>query len=499
MAHLRDDRGRVQLVSSQDRIVASFGAEVGDVEREVQQVFDVKQDFGARLTGLTDDTLRVQEALDACVLAGGGIVYFPPGICLCNTRQSTFEILRILGSNVQLRGAGPASVIKTTNAPGGGYGVLIGINYANTQLIVSQTVYTMSGSPAKGAMSVTLATAAQAGNFAADDYILVRTGQTIDPGTGQPDSEINQVVSADAGTGIIVLRYPLCKPYAQEYYVSGVAGRTTTSVTANLAPFGISKITSLLVENIGIRDLKLVSTGAGNWGLDGGGIVGFDVENVIWEGNNAGICEAGLRKFARIRNNRARAYGAAGGLIYHLNTGWGDSDVLFDGNFASVEDGLSQLHIHEGASRTRAVNNWLISKQGTGGNDIISIRGRAYDADVSHNYIIGSDVSVPIKVDSFCDGGGIIDGNHIYNFNNNDLINIDSAVAAKWIVGQNYYNAGGAVGTVVGSPTIYSGTGTPEGVVAAPIGSLFMRRDGGAGTSIYVKQSGVGNTGWVGK
>jgi hypothetical protein len=102
-------------------------------------------------------------------------------------------------------------------------------------------------------------------------------------------------------------------------------------------------------------------------------------------------------------------------------------------------------------------------------------------------------------VDSFCDGGGIIDGNHIYNFNNNDLINIDSAVAAKWIVGQNYYNAGGAVGTVVGSPTIYSGTGTPEGVVAAPIGSLFMRRDGGAGTSIYVKQSGVGNTGWVGK
>lgn len=47
--------------------------------------------------------------------------------------------------------------------------------------------------------------------------------------------------------------------------------------------------------------------------------------------------------------------------------------------------------------------------------------------------------------------------------------------------------------------SIYSGTGTPESVVTAPVGSLFLRRDGGAGTTLYVKQSGTGNTGWVGK
>ena len=46
---------------------------------------------------------------------------------------------------------------------------------------------------------------------------------------------------------------------------------------------------------------------------------------------------------------------------------------------------------------------------------------------------------------------------------------------------------------------IRSGTGTPEGVVTAPIGSMFLRRDGGAGTTMYVKESGTGNTGWVGK
>ena len=44
-----------------------------------------------------------------------------------------------------------------------------------------------------------------------------------------------------------------------------------------------------------------------------------------------------------------------------------------------------------------------------------------------------------------------------------------------------------------------TGTGTPEGVVTAPVGSLFTRTDGGASTTLYVKQSGTGNTGWVAK
>jgi hypothetical protein len=42
-------------------------------------------------------------------------------------------------------------------------------------------------------------------------------------------------------------------------------------------------------------------------------------------------------------------------------------------------------------------------------------------------------------------------------------------------------------------------TGTPESVVAAPVGTRFRRTDGGTGTTLYVKESGTGNTGWVGK
>jgi hypothetical protein len=46
---------------------------------------------------------------------------------------------------------------------------------------------------------------------------------------------------------------------------------------------------------------------------------------------------------------------------------------------------------------------------------------------------------------------------------------------------------------------VRAGQGSPENNVAARVGSLYLREDGGAGTTLYVKQSGSGTTGWVGK
>jgi hypothetical protein len=46
---------------------------------------------------------------------------------------------------------------------------------------------------------------------------------------------------------------------------------------------------------------------------------------------------------------------------------------------------------------------------------------------------------------------------------------------------------------------VLSGTGSPENVITAPIGTLYRRLDGGAGTCLYVKESGVSNTGWIAK
>lgn len=46
---------------------------------------------------------------------------------------------------------------------------------------------------------------------------------------------------------------------------------------------------------------------------------------------------------------------------------------------------------------------------------------------------------------------------------------------------------------------IYSGTGTPEGILTAAVGSLYTRTDGGTNTTLYIKETGIGNTGWIAK
>jgi hypothetical protein len=45
-----------------------------------------------------------------------------------------------------------------------------------------------------------------------------------------------------------------------------------------------------------------------------------------------------------------------------------------------------------------------------------------------------------------------------------------------------------------------AGNGSPEGVVVGSPGDLYSDTSGGAGTTLYVKESGVAtNTGWIGK
>jgi hypothetical protein len=53
------------------------------------------------------------------------------------------------------------------------------------------------------------------------------------------------------------------------------------------------------------------------------------------------------------------------------------------------------------------------------------------------------------------------------------------------------------VGPTTSDPSLRSGSGTPEGSITAPVGSVYLRTDGASTTSIYFKEAGVGNTGWV--
>ena len=88
----------------------------------------------------------------------------------------------------------------------------------------------------------------------------------------------------------------------------------------------------------------------------------------------------------------------------------------------------------------------------------------------------------------------IIDGNNAINCE----IRVDGAAMFK---GDITIDKGTNPALVLGAsgPKVMSGAGSPEGVVTAVVGSLYTRTDGGAGTTLYVKETGTGNTGWVAK
>lgn len=59
------------------------------------------------------------------------------------------------------------------------------------------------------------------------------------------------------------------------------------------------------------------------------------------------------------------------------------------------------------------------------------------------------------------------------------------------VIGDQYLRLGSSSG-----PRVLSGSGTPEAAITAPVGSLYLRTNGGASTSLYIKETGSGNTGW---
>lgn len=79
---------------------------------------------------------------------------------------------------------------------------------------------------------------------------------------------------------------------------------------------------------------------------------------------------------------------------------------------------------------------------------------------------------------------------HFYSTNFNVLGSTGAITSSASITAPIHYS---------GAVSWRSGAGTPEGVVAAPVGSLFTRTDGGTSTTLYVKESGASNTGWVAK
>jgi len=81
----------------------------------------------------------------------------------------------------------------------------------------------------------------------------------------------------------------------------------------------------------------------------------------------------------------------------------------------------------------------------------------------------------------------------IFNTTGNLLLktNVDNNVDTLQVSG------GAAISGALVSFNIRRGTGSPEGVVNATLGTIYQRTDGGTSTSVYIKETNTGTTGWT--
>lgn len=403
-------------------------------------------DYGAKGDGSTDDTAAIQAAIDACAAAGGGIVYFPPGTYLLSSVTTIDSIswhLFVNSDNISFVGAGHASLLKTTQNAlilhlAGSTKMVGKVNYSRTaNRYIDATVYAVA-SISRGATSFTCMTAADAANFSAGDYVFIRTGQVLPGRTGQPDSEINQVVSADADTGVVTLRWPTVKSYAQEYFISGTTGETSTAQTANAATFGVANITDRTIQNIEFHNLAFDSTSTTQAQLGGSQIVGLRMHDCKITGNTWLINWGGSYRDAWYCNNRMHIRGT-GDDVYWIAVDFGGSDVLIEGNLLTSER-VGYIHLHEGCGRVKVLNNQILNTPSNSDENAISVRARAYDIQIKGNTIVNAGTGSAIYCDTAESGGGlgeesggVIEGNTIVGGN------FTNAITANryWQIGHN--------------------------------------------------------------
>ena len=70
-----------------------------------------------------------------------------------------------------------------------------------------------------------------------------------------------------------------------------------------------------------------------------------------------------------------------------------------------------------------------------------------------------------------------------------------SATPVAWIGSDTFYSRVG----IDNGPRDFVCNGTPESMITAPVGSAAYRLDGSTSTTLYIKTSGTGNTGWTAK
>lgn len=515
------------------------------------------RDYGAVGDGATDDRVAIQAAINACQASTNkGQVYFPRGTYKCSQNGSLgYSFLLNAAVNMQLVGAGPGSVIKMSGNAGTAAWDLFQLT-GNCSAIRFMDL-TLDGSGVTNPTTTDNLIRVGTGAGIMTNISLVRCKLT---GMVAGSGDAIQIAGA-AGNTIQRFWIAECLiDGAGRYGVHVQQGCSFGWITQNfitncLRDIVVDASSDVAISSLNITSNEIVHTGTDKLAMQiNGPATGLvSIATVSQNMVSGGFVEMSQTIQATVVGNIQSS-----GTFASTNAAWRMfglvTDLTFCGNVLDRSAGSSagpvlSLESSGGQAPTRvgANSNILLTSVASSGfifaSDITgcsiskNLCRNLNTAGVSTVYGIEIDATASVVDDNLIAGNQLtaaagsyaagvllkINGSTINNVavNGNFVDQADyglekSGAEASYI-GKLMFagnNADGAVGDInlTNGATLYpiigwnggsfganlfTGHGSPEGVITAHPGSMYLNRDGGNSTTIYQKETGSLNTGWT--
>jgi hypothetical protein len=428
--------------------------------------FDVR-DYGATGNGTTDDTAAFNNAVSAT--GGKGVLYMPPG-------QYRISSTITVPMNVQVIGAGSQAteILHTGNNP----------LFVNTQFqseAMRQRAFRrfkITGNAGTSARGIVIS---ESWGAAFDDLFIMN----YSGGIGIHVLNQNNGAGWTEGTRFFGVHIRGC---AKQVYLQRTTGHESFSDTrfyhTTLVCTGANQIGLEIGNNIVLYDSTLDL----KIHLEGNNTTAIKVgTNVVMRGNtyNVGIESPGSgtgMKILQIPNGSELT--GTGAIMMPLG-GVATWDIADNANvqFTPRHDDMLPNQTGNKASWRGTANTGTYLYRD-------SFRGERHNRYANSGYVYGNNIQSTYTAIYEAPGNAFEVLKVPYNGY--------PWTTATPIVGFEASGARVRLGAKT-APGIFTGSGSPEGVVSAPIGSLYTNTAGGASTTLYVKTSGTGATGWTAK
>lgn len=508
----------------------------------VGAMFDVS-DYGATGDGTTDDTAAINNACADAAVAGG-TVFVPNGTYIVSRQANNLCV--VVYSNTTLLGESREGAIIRLNSGqlASTRPIVLGDGTGVTDVAIRNL--TIDGNKANNPDNDEHGSAIFMYQYSsrlyfADLIIHDNTGDAFDLYEGAQFVTIERCYCHDN----LWMGVNLNEGYQQHIWIRDcqfVNNGNAIHIEYNSAPF-----VGLVATDIAITDCLFdVNNAGGNSVLSFAGIStapvtnirvsdcvingvvyttyasGIVIENCVITTSSSDITapvliETGSQGVV-VRNNIITIVPQTGPNAHGVIAVADGSDATIIGNTCvstwSVAHGVYLLN----ASAARIIDNAFYSYDGTntGSGVLVYTNGPILDhCVIANNYFCDPQYAVYLWPDAYV-GDLLIQGNIIEKVANTNL------TGAFWLT-----NCNPSIGLQVsafdnellglseafvkypatplltaglrGAGGTYTCTGTPEGQIAEIVGAIAVRSDGGTGTTLYVKESGSGNSGWVAK